>query len=167
MSRHHRVNPKATMPFEEAVSRASERLEAAGIPHALCGGGALRFYGYDRSTRDIDFLVGDDAFTHHGGGIVLMRPEVPVTVGGWTIDLVSAPDENWANDLPLGGVVGLGILVEMKLAAWRHRDQADLHFLLSEGIVDPEDLDDWADTQDWPIAWRRRAARLISRIEED
>jgi len=41
---------------------SSRRLGELGIPHALIGGVAVGLYGHVRATRDVDFLVGDEAF---------------------------------------------------------------------------------------------------------
>ncbi len=48
--------------------------------------------GYPRATSDVDFLVGDEAFEHHAGGIVTKR--VAVQVNGVAVDCLSiAADE--------------------------------------------------------------------------
>lgn len=52
-------------------------LANAGIRHALVGAlGANAYRSRPRTTEDIDFLVGDEAFQRHEGGFVTMR--VPV-----------------------------------------------------------------------------------------
>src|SRR5215212_4437533 len=78
----------------DALRTASKRLSGLGIRHALVGGLAVGAHGFPRATKDIDFLVGDEAFEHHEGGVVTMKPGVPIQVGGVLIDLLSAqPDD--------------------------------------------------------------------------
>jgi hypothetical protein len=63
--------------FERAVREVSKMLFAAGIRHALVGAlGANAYRSRPRTTEDIDFLVGNEAFETHAGGWVTMR--VPV-----------------------------------------------------------------------------------------
>src|SRR5262252_3288656 len=63
--------------FERAVREVSKMLSDAGIRHALVGALAANAYrNRPRTTEDIDFLVGDEAFQKHDGGFVTMR--VPV-----------------------------------------------------------------------------------------
>src|SRR5262245_2728711 len=70
-----------------AVELASRQLRDAGIPHALAGGLAVGAYGYPRTTDDVDFLVGEEAFSHHAGGLVTLK--VPLySVGKVRVDLV-------------------------------------------------------------------------------
>jgi hypothetical protein len=40
--------------------------------------------------RTSSFSVGDEAFEHHPGGIVTMKPGVPIQVDGVLVDLLSA-----------------------------------------------------------------------------
>src|SRR5258708_12877563 len=56
-----------------AAEVASRKLREAGIPHALAGGLAVGAHGYPRTTDDVDFLVGDEAFLHHAGGPVTLK----------------------------------------------------------------------------------------------
>src|SRR5438477_162072 len=53
----------------DALRVASEALTRAGIAHAVIGGLAVGANGYPRATKDVDFLVGDDAFVHHAEGL--------------------------------------------------------------------------------------------------
>ncbi|HSN99340.1 MAG TPA: hypothetical protein VLS89_13685, partial [Candidatus Nanopelagicales bacterium] len=54
----------------DALRAASQQLTRVGIRHALVGGLAVGAHGHPRATKDVDFLVGDEAFAHHGGGLV-------------------------------------------------------------------------------------------------
>jgi hypothetical protein len=72
----------------EAAKVASRTLREAGIPHALAGGLAVGAHGYPRTTDDVDFLVGDEAFLHHAGGLVTLKVPL-IAVGKVRIDMVS------------------------------------------------------------------------------
>src|SRR4051812_7295339 len=45
----------------------------AGVPPALAGGMAVGAHGSPRTTDDVDFLVGDEAFVIHSGGLVTLK----------------------------------------------------------------------------------------------
>src|ERR1700688_5005292 len=71
-----------------AAAVASRKLREAGIPHALAGGLAVGAHGYPRTTDDVDFLVGDEAFVQHAGGLVTLKVPL-IAVGKVRIDMVS------------------------------------------------------------------------------
>src|SRR5271163_528273 len=75
-----------------AAAVASTQLREAGIPHALAGGLAVGAHGYPRTTDDVDFLVGDEAFVKHKGGLVTLKLPL-IAVGKVRVDFV-AMDEN-------------------------------------------------------------------------
>jgi hypothetical protein len=82
--------------YERAVREVSRMLSEAGIRHALVGAlGSNAYRNRPRTTEDIDFLVGDEAFERHEGGFVTMRVPV-VEFDGISIDQV-----------PLTGAVGV------------------------------------------------------------
>ncbi len=122
-----------------AALEASQRLSALGIRHALAGGLAVGVHGAPRSTSDVDFLVGPEAF--EGTGFVLVhRAGVPLRVGEVAVDLLPAEEpamqQALEDALPLGqglSVVPLGPLVLMKLRALRVRDQDDVRRLVRAG----------------------------------
>jgi hypothetical protein len=134
-----------------AAEVASQKLREANIPHALAGGLAMGAYGCMRATAAVDFLVGDEAFEKHVGGLVTLKVPL-IAVGGVRVDLVSI-DESRGEERQLrpaveqppesGGVpiVPLPVLVYMKLKAGRQKDVADLVELLKAGGVDLEALD--------------------------
>jgi hypothetical protein len=133
-----------TDPTPEQINNAKrivdEALTAAGIPHALCGGLALQHYGYSRYTDDVDFLVDDRAFNHHGPVVTL---KVPITeADGVFIDYVSLPDKpsvaRHALETAAGSpqVIPLEALIYMKLYANRQKDRGDVVELLKLGRVD-------------------------------
>jgi hypothetical protein len=78
--------------FERAVREASRLLREAGVRHALVGAlGANAYRSRPRTTADIDFLVGDEAFQQHPGGLVTMRVPI-VTLDGIDVDQVPLTD---------------------------------------------------------------------------
>lgn len=84
-----------------ALRVASKQLTALGVRHALVGGLAVGMHGFPRATKDVVFLVGDEAFEHHPGGIVTMKPGVPIQVDGVLVDLLSAqPDDGLFTPAP-------------------------------------------------------------------
>ena len=50
----------------EALRLASEALALASVRHVVVGGLAVGACGYPRATRDVDFLVGSEAFQSVG-----------------------------------------------------------------------------------------------------
>src|SRR5205809_2111996 len=73
----------------DALKIASRALANAGVRHVVVGGLAVGAHGYPRATKDVDFLVGDEAFEQHPGGLVTMRAGIPIQVNGVAIDLLS------------------------------------------------------------------------------
>jgi hypothetical protein len=135
----------------DAAGLASQKLREAGIPHALAGGLAVGAHGYPRTTDDVDFLVGDEAFVKHEGGFVTLKLPL-IAIGNVAIDFVSI-DESKGEDRQLRPaveepprsegvpIVPLPALVYMKLKAGRQKDTADLVELLKRGRVDLEEMD--------------------------
>jgi hypothetical protein len=126
-------------PILDAMRTASARLTQLGVRHALVGGLAVGAWGHARATRDVDFIVGEEAFEHHSGGLVTMKYGIPIQVGGVPVDLLSA-SANRCEDA-LGAVTPgsvpvapLEVLVYLKLASPRPRDLADVIELVRLGI---------------------------------
>lgn len=134
-----------------AAETASAKLRETGIPHALVGGLAVGAHGYPRTTDDVDFLVGDEAFEKHAGGLVTLRLPL-IAVGNVRIDFVSMDESRGekeqlrsavenppqSNQVP---IVPLVALVYMKLKAGRQKDRADLVELLKRGRIEVEEID--------------------------
>ncbi len=134
-----------------AAEVASEKLREAGIPHALAGGLAVGSHGYPRTTDDVDFLVGDEAFVTHAGGLVTLKLPL-IAVGDVRVDFVSIDDRQGegahlrpavdrpptSEELP---IVPLTALVYMKLKAGRQKDVADVVELLKRGEIDMDLVD--------------------------
>jgi hypothetical protein len=123
----------------DAMRIASARLTDLGVRHVLVGGLAVGAWGYARATSDVDFLVGEEAFEHHPGGLVTMKYGVPIQVGGVAIDLLSA-SANHREDALAGfrsdgvSVAPLEVLIYLKLKSPRPKDLADVMELIRLGI---------------------------------
>lgn len=127
--------------YERAVREVSKMLEAAGIRHALVGAlGANAYRSRPRTTEDIDFLVGDEAFEKHAGGFVTMRVPV-VEFDGIEVDQVPLTDalrvvedglhRAYVSDgVP---IAPLDTIVIMKLLAGRTQDLADVEAMIGSG----------------------------------
>lgn len=148
----------------KAMQAAHQALEAAGVPHALVGALAVGAYGYPRASKDVDFLVGDEAFDHHSGGIVSIRPGVPIQYKGVIIDPISIEpgsehlreaidDPKISEGIP---VVPPEALIFMKLMSPRRKDAADIVELVSSGL-DTGPIFDYLE---------EHAPNLVSRFEE-
>lgn len=120
----------------DAMRAASDAMTALGVRHLVVGGLAVGANGYPRATSDVDFLVGDEAFEHHAGGIVTMR--VPVQVNGVAVDCLSiAPDEGYlleALSAAPGFFAPAPVLIYLKLKSPRLKDRADIVELIKAGI---------------------------------
>src|SRR5262245_20260961 len=130
----------ANPPLREAAVKAAEQLRHLGIRHALAGGLALGAHGYVRATTDVDFLVGEEAFEHHGS-VVTYKPGIPIEIDGIRIDYLSPVSLNpqleqvLDNPMTSGGlpVVPVEALIYMKLIAKRRRDTVDVVELINAG----------------------------------
>lgn len=122
----------------EAMQVASASLRSAGIRHVVVGGLAVGANGYPRATRDVDFLVGDEAFERHPGGLVTLRAGVPFQVNGVAVDFIAPePDEGYlaaALEAEPGSMIDGPRLVYMKLKAPRHKDRTDVIELIKSGL---------------------------------
>jgi hypothetical protein len=116
-------------------------LTEAGIRHALVGAlGANAYRNRPRTTEDIDFLVGDEAFQSHPGGFVTMRLPV-VEFDGIDIDQVPLTDalrvvEHGLNRAPVSDgvpIAALDTIVIMKLLAGRTQELADVEAIIASG----------------------------------
>jgi hypothetical protein len=123
-----------------AVRVASDAMTRAKVRHALIGGLAVGAYGYVRATKDVDFLVGEEGYERHGGGIVTFRPGIPILVDGVPIDTLTdeALEEEIDKPRETEGIpiVDPEALVYLKLKAHRRRDKEDIIELLKLGIDD-------------------------------
>lgn len=125
-----------------AMRSASGVLTSLAVRHAVAGGLAVGAHGYPRNTRDVDLLVGDEAFERHAGGLVTLKPGVPIQIDGIGVDLLSTSgaDAFLEDSLaqPVAGevpVVSAGTLVYLKLKSPRLKDRADVVELVKAGLA--------------------------------
>ncbi len=121
-----------------ALRTTSRLLTELGVRHVVVGGLAVGANGYPRATRDVDFLVSDDAFLMKEGGVVLLAPGIPFQVDGVAIDyLVAGTDEPHLREAlqnSFGNALDAPRLIYMKLRANRLRDQLDVVELIKAGV---------------------------------
>ncbi|CAN5529229.1 hypothetical protein BH09MYX1_BH09MYX1_47160 [soil metagenome] len=120
-----------------ALDLASAALSRAGVRHLVVGGLAVAAHGYLRSTKDVDFLVGEEAFEHHEGGLVTMRAGVPIQVGGVIVDFLSIGKDEAFLESELskdGAIASSSVLTYLKLKSPRTKDRADLVELVKAGL---------------------------------
>jgi len=117
----------------------SRKLTALRVPHALVGGLAVGLHGHPRATKDVDFLVGEEAFDTIQP-ILTYRNELAEVVRMGEVDLLAVPPDRQVLgaglSIPGSGeipVVGVAELILMKLDAGRAQDLADIHHLLDQG----------------------------------
>jgi hypothetical protein len=116
-------------------------LSEAGIRHALVGALAANAYrNRPRTTEEIAFLVGDEAFEKHPGGFVTMRVPV-IEFDGIDVDQVPLTEALRVVEDGLGRAVvsdgvpiaPVDVIVVMKLIAGRTQDLADIEAIVSSG----------------------------------
>lgn len=124
----------------DAALKTAAQLKHLGIRHALAGGLAVGAHGYIRATSDVDFLVGEEAFEHHGA-LVTFKAGVPIEVDGIRVDYLSPValgpqvDEALSHAPTSEGlaIVPIEVLIYMKLVARRRRDLLDIVELIKAG----------------------------------
>jgi hypothetical protein len=159
--------------IRDAARGASEALRKAGVRHALVGGLAVGAWGYPRWSRDVDFLVGDEAFVAHPGGFVTFAEGVPISFWGVAIDHLSiAPDEAFLvehleNPTIVDGipVISVGALVYLKLKSPRDKDRTDVIELVKAGI-DAKAVFSWL-SRHAPAMAQRFAKAVDKAVEEE
>lgn len=123
-----------------AAVKTAAQLEQIGVRYALAGGLAVGAHGYIRAMTDVHFLVGEEAFEHHGV-LVTFKAGVPIEVDGIRIDYLSpvslGPQMEEVLDHPRASeglhVVPVEALVYMKLVAKRRKDLVDVVELVKAG----------------------------------
>ena len=122
----------------DAMKVASEALKRVGVRHVVVGGLAVGANGFPRATRDVDFLVGDEAFEQHAGGLLTLRPGVPFQVNRVAVDLIGAEaNEGFlaaALEADAGSIIDGPPLIYMKLKSPRHKDRTDVIELVKAGL---------------------------------
>ena len=128
--------------YERAVREVSRMLTEAGIRHALVGAlGANAYRARPRTTEDIVFLVGDEAFETHPGGYVTMRVPV-IEFDGVDVDQVPLTEtlrvvEDALSHAPVSEgvpIASVEMIVIMKLLAGRTQDLADIEAIAGSGV---------------------------------
>ena len=71
--------------------RIGRLLQELGVPHALIGGLAVGLSGFPRATKDVDYLVGPEAFSMTTPFLVY-REELKDEVTMGKIDLLAVPE---------------------------------------------------------------------------
>lgn len=122
----------------EAMDVASNALKAAGVRHLVVGALAVGANGFPRATKDVNFLVGREAFEHHAGGLVTLRAGVPFQVKDVAVDFLTAqPGEDFltaALEAEPGSFMEGPPLVYLKLKSPRHKDRTDVIELIKHGL---------------------------------
>jgi hypothetical protein len=171
-----RVRGVVAPEIVRAAEMASRKFREAKIRHALAGGLAVGAHGYPRTTEDVDFLVGDEAFVKHPGGLVTLKVPL-VAVGNVRVDLVSMDGTEEEREQaraaldhpPLSQevpVVPLPVLVYMKLKAGRQRDLADVVELLKRGRIEIDLVDRYLEANAPGQVRRWERAKEIAAREE-
>jgi hypothetical protein len=152
--------------YIDAAIEASKAFRKNNIRHALVGGLAVGVRGYIRNTGDVDFLVSEDAFEHHGM-MVTPKPGLPIRWDDVQIDWVSLsePEQSLFEqflEMPAEGsvpVVPAHVLVVMKAIAGRQKDLADMVELMKAGA-------DVHAALDLAVPLRSNVRRLIEKMHD-
>jgi hypothetical protein len=155
-----------------AARAASEALTKAGIRHALCGGLAVGAHGYPRNTKDVDFLVGPEAFIKHGS-FITFHPSFPISIEGVAVDAVLPEAHEKFLVMALArseeseglAVVPIEVLLYLKVIAGRARDKGDFIGLVKAGA--PTEPAGEALAQHSPEHLPRFASWLVAASTED
>jgi hypothetical protein len=136
--------------MREAVLAACDAYAALGVSFALVGGLAAGAHGRPRFTKDVDFLVGDEAFTKSGLVVSFAKP-MPLQAGDVAIEPIRLPEEpgrkavlqraldNVEFDTSTGRRIPMlhaTWLSYMKLASPRGKDRDDIVGMMLAGRVD-------------------------------
>ncbi len=135
----------ATSPaLLSAIFKLCETLRARGVRFAVTGGVAINVYGWPRSTRDIDILIGPEAFSTSPDGTQALVVDLPHTLEGFPVDylpidvagefLTRALDEPFVTEtVPIAPVEAV---ICTKLLRFAMRDQADVVEILKAGLFE-------------------------------
>lgn len=142
---------------------ASQRLSNLGVPHVLIGGLAVGVHGHPRATKDVDFLVGAEAF-ERTSPLLVYRDELRDLARLGVIDFLAVPQaypslaEHLVPAVTDGEVPVIPVegLILLKLHANRPQDRADIAALLHAG----------ADTTRVTRYLRDHAPKLVARFAE-
>jgi len=140
-------------PIHQTMGRVIEKLDGAGIPYALIGGMAVNAHRHERTTKDVDFLLTPQGFTAFRRlfvpGDFEQAPSRPRRfvdrTNGVAFDIlvsglfpgsgqpgpIAYPDPSDVSEvIDNKRVVNLPTLIQLKLAARRFQDFADVVSLI-------------------------------------
>lgn len=143
----------------KSMRRVVKRLEKAGIPYAIMGGMAVNAHGYRRTTGDVDLLLTAEGlkefrdrfvpkkyeqakgrprrFVDKANDITLDVLVTGMFPGSGAPNPVSFPDPGEAGEeFENYRIITLSTLVELKLAARRYKDFADVVELIRANNLD-------------------------------
>lgn len=146
-------------PVHKTMRRTIKNLQKAKIPYALMGGMAVNLHGYRRTTNDVDFLLTPEGlvefqerfvpkeyeatpgrprrFTDRKNQVIVDFLVTGLYPGNGKPGPIAFPDpaavcmiiEGWQ-------VINLAVLIELKLAARRYQDFADVVSLIRAHQLD-------------------------------
>jgi len=146
-------------PVHATMRRLAGRLERAGIAHALMGGMAVNAHRYARTTADVDFLLTPEGFAKFKRLFVpkcyerlaeaprkfrdrKSKVEIDILLtglypGSGKPGPIAFPDPaDVAETIDRRQVIDLFTLIQLKLAARRYRDFADVVELIRHNHLD-------------------------------
>ena len=146
-------------PVHKTMRRTIKNLEKANIPYALVGGMAVNLHGHRRTTNDVDLLLTANGFTEFERRFVPKHyervPRRPHRVtdrknqvivdflvtglypGSGKPGPIAYPDPSLVRTSMEGlQVIELAVLIELKLAARRYQDFADVVSLIRAHQLD-------------------------------
>ena len=125
--------------IEDAIE-SGELLARLKVPHALIGGLAVGLNGFPRATKDVDYLVGSEAFEKTAPFLVY-RSELKDRIEVAVVDLLAVPeafpclaDQLAVVEVGEVHVIAPEALILMKLVANRPQDLADIARLVDAGV---------------------------------
>ena len=166
--------------MRDAVLAACAAYADLGVPFALVGGLAAGALGRPRFTKDIDFLVGEEAFRKSGLIISFAFP-MPLQAGDIAIDPIPLPEEPARRavlsaalaaadvDTTTGQrvpILGATWLAYMKLASPRGKDRDDIVGMMQAGKVDLPALERAVEGDDLLVTRLREALAELAIAEE-
>ena len=133
----------------ETMNRLIESLEKAGIAYVIVGGMAVNAHGHERTTKDVDVLLTKEGldefrkrfvgsefetvpqrsrrFSDRANGVGLDVPVTGLFPGSGKPGPIAYPDPtDVAETIENKQVINLQMLIQLKLAARRHQDFADV-----------------------------------------
>lgn len=143
--------------MQKAFIEAYRAYSDLNIRFAVAGGLAAGAYGEPRNTKDIDFLVGDEAFVKTGFLISFAKP-LPLQAYSVSIDPIPLPEDinrwtvldNAVTNPYIDTTLGFPILLVpptalayMKLASPRAKDRGDIVTMLEAEVIDLDILVEW------------------------